>query len=102
LGEKQKFYHDKLGLDITANWSSMGAAFLSAGGYDHHIGMNTWNSLNGEVHIIGEAGLEYFTITTPDRSSLDTIRFIIHDSVIFEKQKKRQQEDENNKNRILV
>jgi hypothetical protein len=59
-------------------------------------------NLNGEVHIIGEAGLEYFTITTPDRSSLDTIRFIIHDSVIFEQQKKQQQEDENNKNQILV
>lgn len=97
-----KFYHEKLGLDITVNWSSMGAAFLSAGGYHHHIGMNTWNSLNGEAHIIGEAGLEYFTITTPDRSSLDTMRSIIHDSVIFEQQKKQQQQDENNKNQILV
>jgi catechol 2,3-dioxygenase len=80
----------------------MGAAFLSARGYHHHIGMNTWNSLNGEAHTNGEAGLEYFTITTPDGSSLDTIRSIIHDSVIFEKQKKQQQEDENNKSQILV
>jgi catechol 2,3-dioxygenase len=102
LEKSIKFYHDKLGLDITANWSSMGAAFLSAGGYHHHIGMNTWNSLNGEAHTIGVAGLEYFTITTPDGSSLDTIRSIIHDSVIFEKQKKQQQEDENNKSQILV
>jgi len=102
LEKSIKFYHDKLGLDITATWSSMGAAFLSAGGYHHHIGMNTWNSLNGEAHTIGVAGLEYFTITTPDGSSLDTIRSIIHESVIFEKQKKQQQEDENNKNQILV
>ncbi|HZD83781.1 MAG TPA: hypothetical protein VE076_12980 [Nitrososphaeraceae archaeon] len=36
--------------------SSMGAAFLSAGGYHHHIGMNTWHSLNGEAHMSGEAG----------------------------------------------
>ena len=36
-----KFYHEKIGLDITSDWSSMGAAFLSAGGYHHHIGMNT-------------------------------------------------------------
>jgi catechol 2,3-dioxygenase len=54
-----KFYHEKLGFDITVDWSSMGAAFLSAGGYHHHIALNTWHSLN-EAHIIGEAGLEYF------------------------------------------
>ena len=44
-----KFYHEKIGLDITVDLSSMGAAFLSAGGYHHHIGMNTWHSLNGRL-----------------------------------------------------
>ena len=83
-----KFYHEKLGLDITLNSGSMGAAFLSAGGYHHHIGMNTWNSLGGAAHTHGEAGLEYFTITTPDRSSLNTIRSIIYDSVTSEQRKK--------------
>jgi catechol 2,3-dioxygenase len=48
----------------------MGAAFLSAGGYHHHIGMNTWHTLNGEVHGNEKAGLEDFTITIPDRSFL--------------------------------
>jgi catechol 2,3-dioxygenase len=62
-----KFYHEKIGLGITVDWSSMGAAFLSAGGYHHHIGMNTWHSLNGEAHMSGGAGLEYFTIIIPDR-----------------------------------
>jgi catechol 2,3-dioxygenase len=51
----------------------MGAAFLSAGGYHHHIGMNTWHSLNGEAHLSGEAGLEYFTIIIPDRSFVKTL-----------------------------
>ncbi|MBV9667553.1 MAG: VOC family protein, partial [Nitrososphaeraceae archaeon] len=41
-----KFYHEKIGLDITVDWSSMGATFLSAGGeYHHHIAINTWHSL---------------------------------------------------------
>ncbi|HZD83312.1 MAG TPA: hypothetical protein VE076_10590, partial [Nitrososphaeraceae archaeon] len=68
-----KFYHEKIGLDITVDWRSMGAAFLSAGGYHHHIGMNTWHSLNGGAHMSGEAGLEYFTIIIPDRSFIKTL-----------------------------
>lgn len=68
-----KFYHQKIGLDITLDWSPMGAAFLSAGGYHHHIGMNTWHSLNGEAHMNGEAGLENFTIIIPDRSFVNTL-----------------------------
>jgi catechol 2,3-dioxygenase len=76
-----KFYHDKIGLDITVDWSSMGAAFLSAGGrYHHHIGMNTWHSLNGEAHRSGETGLEYFTIVIPDRSFVKTLALRIQHS----------------------
>lgn len=96
-----KFYHETLGLDITVNWSSMGAAFLSAGGYHHHIGINTWNSLNGDAHSPGVAGLEYFTITTPDTSMLNTIKSIMYDSVTSERQEKQLQ-GENNENQILI
>jgi catechol 2,3-dioxygenase len=98
-----EFYHEKVGLDITGEekWRSLGVAFLSAGGYHHHIALNTLNSLNGEAYIHGEAGLEYFEIITPERSSLDIIRSIIYDSVTSEKQKKKQRE-ENNKNQILI
>ena len=59
----------------------MGAAFLSAGGrYHHHIGMNTWHSLNGEAHRSGETGLEYFTIVIPDRSFVKTLALRIQHS----------------------
>ena len=68
-----KFYHQKIGLDITVNWSSMGAAFLSAGGYHHHIGINTWLSLNGKSHRSHEAGLENFTINISDKSIVRTL-----------------------------
>ena len=93
-----KFYYEKIGLDITSDWSSMGAAFLSARGYHHHIGMNTWHSLNGEVHSAGEAGLEKFTITIPDRSSFNTIKSIINPHTSSEQQKKKNTD----KNQFLV
>ena len=72
-----KFYHRILGFDITVDWRSMGAAFLSAGGYHHHVGMNTWHSMNGEVHSNDVLGLENFTITVPDISSFNRIRDLL-------------------------
>jgi catechol 2,3-dioxygenase len=78
----------------------MGAAFLSAGGYHHHIGMNTLNSLYGKAHIRGEAGLENFAITIPNSSSFNTIKSVIlSDSVTLEHQKQLQNID---KNQFLV
>jgi catechol 2,3-dioxygenase len=90
-----KFYHEKIGLDITSDWSSMGAAFLSAGGYHHHIGINTWHSLNGKVHGNGETGLENFTIAIPDRSSFNAIKSIINHHASSEQQKKKKNADKN-------
>lgn len=72
-----KFYHKILGFDITVDWRSMGAAFLSAGGYHHHVGMNTWHSMNGKVHSNDVLGLENFTITVPDISSFNRIRDLL-------------------------
>ena len=73
----------------------MGAGFLSAGGYHHHIGMNTWHSLNGKVHGVGEIGLENFTIAIPDRSSFNTIKSIINHHASSEQQKKKKNADKN-------
>ena len=83
-----KFYHKKLGLDLTLDWSSMGAAFLSAAGYHHHIGINTWHSLDGEGHRDGEIGLKNFTIIIHDITSFNTIKSnILHDSTSREQMK---------------
>jgi len=98
LERSMKFYHQKLGLDITSDWGSMGAAFLSAGGYHHHIGMNTWNSLNGESHIHGKVGLESFTITIPDKSTLNILGSIMQDSSKPEKQQQQTEE----RGRLLI
>ncbi len=74
----------------------MGAPFLSAGGYHHHIGMNTWHSLNGEAHLSGEAGLEYFTIIIPDRSFVKTLASRIQHSSTTSNSKQI------NKNQLLL
>ncbi len=65
LERSVKFYHEKLGFDVTADWSSVGAMFLSYGGYHHHIGLNTWHSQGGKRHETGDAGLDAFTIEVP-------------------------------------
>jgi catechol 2,3-dioxygenase len=57
------FYHYQLGLDLMNYWDS--AAFLSAGGYHHHIGINSWESSLGSTVEEGMVGLEYFTIRVP-------------------------------------
>jgi catechol 2,3-dioxygenase len=77
-----KYYHEKIGLDITVDWSPMGATFFSAGGiYHHHIAINTWHSLNGESHMKGEdAGLESFTLIIPDDSYIKAVAQRIYGS----------------------
>jgi len=67
------FYHEKLGLDIMMNIPRLGAAFLSAGGYHHHIGLNTWHSLGGAPREEGEAGLDEFKVIVPDEETLRAV-----------------------------
>jgi catechol 2,3-dioxygenase len=88
-----KFYHEKLMLDITLNWRSMGAAFLSAGGYHHHVGMNTWHSLNGEILSNNDTGLKNFTMTIPDKSSFNSIKSIFLNDHTSERQKSQKVEN---------
>jgi catechol 2,3-dioxygenase len=65
------FYHDILGFDITASWQ--GAAFLSAGGYHHHLGLNSWNTRGAPPAPAGSAGLESFTILAPTPEEVERI-----------------------------
>ena len=73
LRRSVEFYHEKLGLDVVMNVPQMGAAFLSAGGYHHHIGLNTWHSLGGAPHEEGEAGLEEFKVVVPNEGVLTEV-----------------------------
>ena len=63
------FYHGVLGFDITQRMGSQ-AAFLSAGGYHHHIGLNTWESRGGHPPPPGSTGLYHVAIRYPHRRAL--------------------------------
>ncbi|MEM8488349.1 MAG: VOC family protein [Bacteroidota bacterium] len=60
------FYNGVLGFDITARYGK-DAAFLSAGGYHHHIGLNTWQSKNGKPPAAGTTGLFHVAFVYPTR-----------------------------------
>jgi len=63
------FYRDVLGFDVTQRFGES-AAFLSAGGYHHHIGLNTWESRGGPPPPPGTTGLYHVAIRFPDRKTL--------------------------------
>lgn len=63
------FYCDVLGFELVQRMGSS-AAFISAGGYHHHIGLNTWESYGGSPPPPGHTGLYHFAIRYPDRRSL--------------------------------
>ena len=69
LGRALAFYHGVLGFQITQKLGHS-AAFLSAGGYHHHIGLNTWQSRNGSPPPPGSTGLYHFAILLPTRQAL--------------------------------
>jgi catechol 2,3-dioxygenase len=63
------FYRDILGFEVMQRWRDQ-AAFLSAGGYHHHIGLNTWESRGGSPPPPGTTGLYHVAIRYPDRRTL--------------------------------
>ena len=78
------FYSGVLGFDVTARMGPS-AAFLSAGGYHHHIGLNTWESRGGQPPPPGSTGLYHVAIRYPDRAALaDALRRLVDASVPLE------------------
>jgi catechol 2,3-dioxygenase len=63
------FYNGVLGFTITQRMGNT-AAFLAAGGYHHHIGLNTWESLRGPAAAPGTTGLYHLAILYPTRAEL--------------------------------
>jgi catechol 2,3-dioxygenase len=63
------FYHGVLGFDVMLKYGGE-AAFLSAGGYHHHIGLNTWESAGGAPPPAGTTGLYHVAILYPTRAQL--------------------------------
>jgi catechol 2,3-dioxygenase len=75
LEEFRDFYVDVIGFEVQMTLPA--AVFVSAGGYHHHIGANTWNHRSGPV---GDRGLSWFEVILPAPEALDVIRERITDS----------------------
>lgn len=72
IPQAEHFYHTILGFDITAHMP--GALFLSAGGYHHHIALNTWQSRGAGAAPRTTAGLQAFVIALPNQDALMEVR----------------------------
>jgi catechol 2,3-dioxygenase len=71
------FYNGVLGFEVTQKYGES-AAFLSAGGYHHHIALNTWESLGGPPPPRGTTGLFHLAILYPTRAALaDALRRVL-------------------------
>src|SRR3954466_12892642 len=78
------FYCGVLGFELTQRYGSE-AAFVSAGGYHHHIGLNTWESLGGSPPASGTTGLYHLAVLYPTRAALaDALRRLLAAGVPLE------------------
>lgn len=71
LDRSIRFYRDVLGFEVTLRGEE--AAFLSAGGYHHHIGLNTWQSAGATPAPPGHTGLYHAAFLYPDRAALAAV-----------------------------
>jgi len=70
LGDAERFYVDGLGFDVMMR-AGDSALFVSAGGYHHHVGLNTWAGAGAPPPPAGAAGLRSFEVRLPDRAALE-------------------------------
>ena len=79
IGEAEAFYHGLLGFDVMVR-GYPGALFVSAGGYHHHIGLNTWHSAGASPPAAGSIGLRSFEVALPDAAHRDQLLARVQES----------------------
>src|SRR5258707_966213 len=78
------FYVGVLGFELTQRYGTE-AAFVSAGGYHHHIGLNTWESAGGAPPAAGTTGLYHLAIVYPTRAALaDALRRLVNAGIALD------------------
>ena len=77
IDEARGFYVDTLGFEETARYGA--ALFMAAGGYHHHIGVNTWESRGAPSPPEGATGLRYFVVRVPDAAELERVASRVRD-----------------------
>jgi len=79
VAEAEAFYSGVLGFDVMVR-GYPGALFVAAGGYHHHLGLNTWASRGGPAPPPGSRGLEWYRIDLPARADLDAVALRLADT----------------------
>ena len=79
IPDAEAFYHGVLGFDVTTR-GYPGALFVSAGGYHHHLGLNTWHSAGSGPATPGAVGLHSYEVVLPDRAELDRVLDRVRDA----------------------
>jgi catechol 2,3-dioxygenase len=72
LRAAEAFYHGVLGFDVILNYGHS-ALFVSAGGYHHHLGLNTWAGVGAPPPPADAAGLRYYVVALPNREALEQV-----------------------------
>jgi catechol 2,3-dioxygenase len=73
VAEAVDFYHGVIGFDIMGIAKEFQMGFVSAGGYHHHLGLNTWQGAGAPPPPADAVGLRYFTIELPDQKAYDEV-----------------------------
>lgn len=79
ISDAEAFYHGILGFDVTTR-GYPGALFVSAGGYHHHLGLNTWHSGGAGPAAPGSVGLRSFEVVLPDGAELERVLDRVRDA----------------------
>ena len=79
LSRAEEFYVGVLGFEVTVR-RYPGALFVSAGGYHHHLGLNTWHSAGSPPAPPGTAGLRTFEVVLPNADELDRVLARVRES----------------------
>src|SRR5262249_43424305 len=72
LAAAERFYVEVLGFTLTERYGPS-ALFVAAGGYHHHIGLNTWAGVGAPPPPAGAIGLHHFVVRVPDTAALDAV-----------------------------
>jgi catechol 2,3-dioxygenase len=73
IDEAVDFYHGLLGFDLMGVSRGVQMAFVSAGGYHHHLGLNTWQGRNAPPPPPDAVGLRYFAVDLPGQQTYDEV-----------------------------
>jgi catechol 2,3-dioxygenase len=73
VDEAVDFYHGLIGFDVMGVAKSFGVAFVSAGGYHHHVGLNTWQGEGAPPPPADALGLRHFTVELPNQQALNEV-----------------------------